>query len=463
HLVLILVYNMKKIYAIAFSLLLFSSCDNYLEVKTYGKAIPKTSEEFSSILHRHLNSIDNGEDHVLLESSSDLVTMESITDNFNATLTLSGGSTLQMYIGGSLNNKQARYQRLYELIRDANIIISNLPSQQSAEEKTVMGTAYAMRSIAYYHLLRDFCEPFEDDGQLGVPIVVDFDMEERPVRASYGAVKALIESDFEKALTYQLSDEIYRYTHDVVKAYYTKYFFWTKQWDKVITLSEEIVQDYPLVRGAEYLSMIQLTNNKVGNVLIRSYLYSFTTAISFANSQSIIKQRPLSQEFVESFQDEYNDIRYVLTTNNKRINQKLLVGKLRSAEFVLMLAEANAHLNNSEEAVRWTNHLRENRLIHFTPYALASLPNETTSGIIQVDVNGKTLSPLMATILNERRKELHAEGDRFYELKRNGRPEFWVSNNGLKYTTKKFMYTFPLPRTDMELTPGLIQNEGYEF
>lgn len=454
---------MKKIYAIALALLLFSSCDNYLEVKTYGKAIPKTSEEFSSILHRHLNSIDNGEDHVLLESSSDLVTMESITDNFNATLTLSGGSTLQMYIGGSLNNKQTRYQRLYEVIRDANIILNNLPSQQSAEEKTVMGTAYAMRAMAYYHLLRDFCEPFADDGQLGVPIVVDFDMEERPVRASYGAVKALIESDFEKALTYQLSDEIYRYTHDVVKAYYSKYFFWTKQWDKVITLSEEIVQDYPLVRGAEYLSMIQSTNNKIGNVLIRSYLYSFTTAISFANSQSIIKQRPLSKEFVESFQDEYNDIRYVLTTNNKRINQKLLVGKLRSAEFVLMLAEANAHLNHSEEALRWINHLRENRLIHFTPYTLASLPNETTSGIIQMDANGKALSPLMATILNERRKELHAEGDRFYELKRNGRPEFWVSNNGLKYTTKKFMYTFPLPRTDIELTPGLIQNEGYEF
>ena len=454
---------MKKIYAIALALLLFSSCDNYLEVKTYGKAIPKTSEEFSSILHRHLNSIDNGEDHVLLESSSDLVTMESITDNFNATLTLSGGSTLQMYIGGSLNKKQARYQRLYEVIRDANIIINNLPSQQSAEEKTVMGTAYAMRAISYYHLLRDFCEPFADDGQLGVPIVVDFDMEERPVRASYGAVKALIESDFENALTYQLSDEIYRYTHDVVKAYYAKYFFWTKQWDKVITLSEEIVQDYPLVRGAEYLSMIQSTNNKIGNVLIRSYLYSFTTAISFANSQSIIKQRPLSKEFVESFQDEYNDIRYVLSTNNKRINQKLLVGKLRSAELVLMLAEANAHLNNSEEALRWINHLRENRLINFTPYTVASLPNETTSGIIQVDVNGKALSPLMATILNERRKELHAEGDRFYELKRNGRPEFWVSNNGLKYTTKKFMYTFPLPRTDIELTPGLIQNEGYEF
>ena len=454
---------MKKIYAIAFTLLLFSSCDNYLEVKTYGKAIPKTSEEFSSILHRHLNSIDNGEDHVLLENSSDLVTMESITDNFNATLTLSGGSTLQMYIGGSLNNKQARYQRLYELIRDANIILNNLPSQQSTEEKTVMGTAYAMRAIAYYHLLRDFCEPFEDDGQLGVPIVVDFDMEERPVRASYGAVKALIESDFEQALTYQLSDEIYRYTHDVVKAYYAKYFFWTKQWDKVVTLSEELVQDYPLVRGAEYLSMIQSTNNKVGNVLIRSYLYSFTTAISFANSQSIINQRTLSKEFVESFQDEYNDIRYVLTTNNKRINQKLLVGKLRSAEFVLMLAEANAHLNNSEAALKWINHLRENRLIHFTPYTLAALPKETTSGIIQVDANGKALSPLIATILNERRKELHAEGDRFYELKRNGRPEFWVSNNGLKYTTKKFMYTFPLPRTDMELTPGLIQNEGYEF
>lgn len=455
---------MKKIYVLALAVVLFNSCDNYLEVKTYGKAIPKTSEEFSSILHKHLNSIDNGEDHPLIESSAELVTMESITDNFNATLTFSGGSTLPVYAGAILNNKQSKYQKLYEVIRDANIIIDNLPAERTKEEQTVIGTAYALRAISYYQLLRDFCEPFEDNNQLGVPIVTGFDMEERPIRASYGAVKTLIESDFQKAFTYDLSDEIYRFTNDVVKAYYAKYLFWTKQWDKVIDISEELVDKHPLVSHSKYTSMIQAQNNKEANVFIRSYLYSFSTAVSFLNSQSVIKQRPLSIDFVQAFaKDGYNDIRYNLTTDNKRINQKLLVSKVRSAELVLMLAESNAHLGNQAEALKWINHLRKNRLANYTPYTISTLPNANTSGNIKIDANGNALTPLLATILNERRKELHGEGDRFYELKRNGRPEFWVANNGLKYTTKKFMYTFPIPRTDIELTPGLIQNDGYEF
>ncbi|MBD1429367.1 RagB/SusD family nutrient uptake outer membrane protein [Sphingobacterium litopenaei] len=454
---------MRKICMLALAVLLFSSCDNYLEVKTYGKAIPKSSEEFASILHKHLNSIDNGEDHVLIENASALVAIESITDNFNATLTQPGGSTLQMYIGGQLSNKQTRYQKLYEVIRDANIIINNLPSVQSAEEKNVMGTAYTMRAIAYFFLLRDFCEPFADDTQLGVPIVVDFDMEERPIRASYGAVKSLIESDFDKALSYDISDEIYRYTEDVIKAYYAKYYFWTKQWQKAIDLSAEIVDRHPLVKGLEYASMIQSQNNKEANVLLRSYLFSFSTSAEFINSQAVIKNRPLSKDFVEAFTEKGNDVRYAITTNSKRVNQKLFVGKVRSAEFVLVLAEANAHLGNTDEALKWLNILRQNRITNFQPYTLATLPTETSSGNIKVDVNGKPLTPLITAILNERRKELHGEGDRFYELKRNGRPEFWVANNGLKYTTKKYMYTFPLPRRDVELTPGLIQNEGYEF
>ena len=75
---------------------------------------------------------------------------------------------------------------------------------------------------------------------------------------------------------------------------------------------------------------------------------------------------------------------------------------------------------------------------------------------------GKELTPLINAILNERRKELFCEGDRWYELKRNGRPEFWVAKQGRKYTTAKFLYTWPLPIDDILLVPGLVQNPGYE-
>ena len=43
------------------------------------------------------------------------------------------------------------------------------------------------------------------------------------------------------------------------------------------------------------------------------------------------------------------------------------------------------------------------------------------------------------------------EGDRWFELKRNGRPEFWVGYNGIKSTTWKYLYTFPLWKQDLRV------------
>ena len=93
---------------------------------------------------------------------------------------------------------------------------------------------------------------------------------------------------------------------------------------------------------------------------------------------------------------------------------------------------------------------------------MQTLPAVTSDEYIKVDVYGNELTPLLNAILNERRKEFYMEGDRWYELKRNGRPEFWAAKQGRKYTTFKFMYTFPLPIGDVELVDGLIQNPGYD-
>ena len=91
-----------------------------------------------------------------------------------------------------------------------------------------------------------------------------------------------------------------------------------------------------------------------------------------------------------------------------------------------------------------------------------TLPPVDPSAMIKVDAEGKNLTPLMASILNERRKELYMEYDRWFELKRNGRPEFWVGYKGIKYETKKYLYTFPLWKQDLRVNPNLVQNEGYE-
>jgi hypothetical protein len=111
---------------------------------------------------------------------------------------------------------------------------------------------------------------------------------------------------------------------------------------------------------------------------------------------------------------------------------------VRLSEMYLIAAEAA--LKTGEEAAGYMNRLRANRIEGY------------------VDVTSVTLDD----ILDERRKELFLEGDRWYELKRNGRPEFWAAKDGYKRTTRRFMYTFPLPIQDVELVDGLIQNPGYD-
>lgn len=107
------------------------------------------------------------------------------------------------------------------------------------------------------------------------------------------------------------------------------------------------------------------------------------------------------------------------------------------------------------------NEFRACRIDNYTPLTTSTLPKTDEADYIRTDCMGKRLTPLLTAILNERRKELYLEGDRFFELKRNGRPEFWVTKNGLKYTTKQFMYTFPIPASDKQLYPALEQNPGY--
>lgn len=456
-------YYINKIFLLAFIVFGMSSCTKYLDVKTYGKAIPKTSEEFSALLHTHLNSVDYGEDHPLLENANELLNMEVITDNFSVPLTLSSGTVLPKYVGSLLNNKQTRYERLYEVIRDANIIINNMKEVIGSEDKNVMGTAYAVRAIAYYHLLREYCEPYETDGQLGLPIVQEFDMEERPMRSTYGQTKAFILADFEKALSYKVSDEIYRYTEDVTQAYLARFYFWTKDWEKAALLAQDVVKKYPLLSGTSYVAMLTSKNEKVGNVLLKSYLFSGSTDISYNSAQGLIGMRPLTQSFVEVFTKGNKDIRYALSMNNKRLALKVLNGKVRSDEFQLILAEALLHMGKEDQALAAVNYLRSKRISGYVNMEIGEVPAVNTQGLIKVDAEGKALTPLMQLILNERRKELFGEGDRFFELKRNGRPVFWGADNGLKYTTEKFMYTFPIPRMDVEVVQGLIQNEGYTF
>ena len=110
------------------------SCTNYLDIKPYGRTIPKTAEEFSALLHNHLNKIDVGNDRLLVGNASQTLVWDAgCGDDFETCLTEQGGSTLVTYVGniaGSSNNEYY-YRDLYAVIRDCNLVLNEMEERRA--------------------------------------------------------------------------------------------------------------------------------------------------------------------------------------------------------------------------------------------------------------------------------------------------------------------------------------------
>lgn len=103
-----------------------------------------------------------------------------------------------------------------------------MEESNTTETNTIRATAHAMRGVCYYQLLRLFCKISQTDNlnnQQGVPLVMTFDMEERPIRSTMQETIDLIEDDFRKAISYHPSENIYRFTEDVIKGYQARLYF----------------------------------------------------------------------------------------------------------------------------------------------------------------------------------------------------------------------------------------------
>lgn len=453
----------KTLTILGILLLGLTSCKKYLDVKPYDLTIPTTVEEHMAILHTRLNKIDKGDNQPLIFSASQTLSWDLFADDFESALTKGNTVGLNQWVGFSQQggNTTTYFKQLYEIIRDCNIVLAGMPNDGTDLSRNAFGTAYTMRGLAYLQLLRLYSPAFKaGEEQPGVPLIKEFDMEARPPRTTVQAVAQSIEQDLTKALTYHVDNADFLFTEDVTRGILVRLYFWTEQWDKVLTTAQPLLDKYPLLSGDAYKEMLSSVSQK-GNVLIK--VLQMSTSSQETERFEELKKIPVSARFVNLFPsaDRDKDIRYKLSVDKKRIAKKSVFPGFRIAEVHLMATEAHYHLGQNEQALKMLNALRAARLTGVQPLTMQNLPDSWSDELITEDATGKPLTPLIRAILAERHKEFFMEGDRFFELKRNGSPEFWKAYNGAKYTTKKFMYCFPIPPEDIIHQPTLIQNEGY--
>ena len=447
-------------------MLSLTSCNNFLDIKPYGKTIPKTTEEFSALINGLLDHLDDGnmssnDVEGTFFNNSDAETFDAVSDNMAVNLTTYPlGNLLKNYYGDIVTGSSNLYGGCYTTISRCNMVFDNYEDGRDTQAgKDLLGTCYALRGVAYYQLLRMFCPPpGSTDDPLGVSLVTTFDMEAKPNRASRDETIAQAESDLKKALDYHIQDEMYRFNDDVIKGYLARLYFWAGRFDEAKAMADDVLTRHPLLSGEDYKKMMTSYTGLMGNELLRCERDPFT---GFDQLNTYLQARPVSASLVNLFTEKSNDIRYSLFFNKKRQNKKFFFSGLRAAELYLISMESAYHMGNTATALEMLNEFRAHRISNVTPYTMASLPAVPSDNLIKEDCTGRPLTPLLNAILNERRKELYLEGDRFFELKRNGRPEFWVMKKGLKYTNYKFMYTFPIPAADIQVSPNLVQNPGY--
>lgn len=445
-------------------LVLLTGCKNYLDVQPQGKVIPETDEEFAALMHTQINNIEGGDDMFVIGNFESIMLNESFTDNLDANVRI---GNLAAYAGDKINTKQYNYKSYFEIIRDCNIILEHKEDISTDLAHEICAAAYALKGICYYNMIREYCPPYEpgNDNQLGLPLIDKFDMDAMPIRSS---LKATVEYTIEllkKSASYKISDRKFLIEENAVNAYLAKLYFWTQDWDSCIEICRNLMSkdEYKLASLEQYEQMIQSKNGWGQEIIVRSHINNNADIDWYYTSYiKDFKTRPVSASLVKLFADDKeNDVRYAVSFDKKRFNTKNLSGKVRGSEIVLMLAECYYHKGDNSNALEQLNYLRRNRIKGVSDLTVDNLPLPDNTQKITVDCSGRPVTPLLQAIFNERRKELYAEGDRWYELKRNGCPELWIINNGLKYVTYKYLYTAPIYKGDIDLNPGIIQNEGY--
>jgi len=115
---------------------------------------------------------------------------------------------------------------------------------------------------------------------------------------------------------------------------------------------------------------------------------------------------------------------------------------LRLADVVLLLAEAENELGNTDAATTALNQIRSR----------VDLPNTTASGQME----------LRAAIQHERRLELAFEGHRWFDLKRTDNAISTMTALGRNYSIEAHELRWPIPQTELDRNPNLVQNPGYQ-
>ncbi|MBS1921721.1 MAG: RagB/SusD family nutrient uptake outer membrane protein [Bacteroidetes bacterium] len=375
----------------------------------------------------------------------------------------------------------------YATIKDANQIInSTLTSTPVVDE--LKGEAYAVRALMHFELVRNFATPYTvDQNAAGIPIVTSYNQSALPARNTVKEVYTQIISDLNQAFSMislnqgqSITIKTTNYTREMNSEFISKYaakgllakvYLTMGDWQNAKAAATDVISNsgFSLVTAGNYTSF--WANPAARTDKVETLFEVSSDAASNLSSDQLsafYQQPPIGYGDLWITNDLYSqysatDVRRnvillgnsggnTVYFNNKYSNTANPADKddikvLRYADVVLILAEANANLSDETNAKIYLNAVAESRDPSFAGYS-------------------STGAQLKSDIINERRKELAFEGDRYWDFMRLNLPITNHIKTQNPYVAFPIPITeihrlFPIPQSEMDVNPNITQNAGY--
>jgi hypothetical protein len=489
----------KNIKYLVMSLCLASSagltgCKDFLKEEVFSQLAPenylKTKEGLTSVLHetyaKASNMNSNNSIYVLGPQEFMTDVLYQSGDNVEATIR----NFREYNWEPTMDFLTQNWDSYYQCIRNANILLENIPTSTLSASEKVMYEAEArfLRAVSYYKLYFFFGP---------TPLRTSTTQALSLARASEEEMKQFIATELKFAADNlpNPGSEVQKYRAHKAAAngYLLKFYLNTKNWAEANTVSSHFLNNYKNYslfpeykdlfkveneNNSEYIwvrpaiaSSDRITANSWSNVSFPdNFKSSPETGLAFKSSWlNWPNEFRIYDDFYATFEasDKRKDlmITYYINTSDQRIELKGNdnirsfkywpdqnhvgaahgndIPELRFADILLSRAEALNELNGpSSEALTLINQVRSRA-------GLEGLKLE----------NVGTKEQLRNLILKERGHEFYNEGHRRMDLIRTGQ---FISNAQARgKNAQNHHLVFPIPQVVIDSDPAIIQNPNY--
>jgi len=424
--------------------MMFTSCDNFLDITPTGKVIASTGEEYRAMLTYEYKYFPKDRHMTTVRTDELKFTGSTASSDLDAYLDL----WLWKDENPSPTTSYFSWRSYYHAIYIANYIIEHQEEIADASAKTInqlVGEAYMMRAYCHFLLVNLYAEPYTHCTPAttrGVPMMLQADVNAIPGSSSVEAVYSQVLSDISEAeqrlnVTQWEEGENYRFNVISAQALRARTYLYMGRWQEALSAAQAVI--------AAHGDLVDM--NVSSAVLPDSYqsAENIVALEQFSSNLSTVINQP-SVDFINMYRTgDQRRTRYFkrATSTTWTLQKSDGYCSFRSSEAYLTAAEAATQLNNLTGAIDYLKPLLQKRL-NATAY------QDALDLMTPMDK-----AQLLQEIYDERARELAFEGHRWYDLRRTTQPALTRTYGGQTYTLTPEKYTMRFPTEAVESNPEI--------